>query len=269
MNLTTQARSNISPAIPMGGSGIGNNTPLIGRNPQYEVSLAQPHEFDELFSLRYDIFLASHDSEPSTMQDVDKYDSLADHLIVKSDKRIIATYRLLPTDRILDSGIIPYSANEFDLSALLEMCDPRRTVELGRSCVHPAHRNGAVPKILWSALAKYMIDQGRSDAFGSVSVFGATHPQAAGLVDYFKSQGAWSETIQCPALVPVVAESQVLKEELKAVVPPLLRSYLMLGAKLYGGPSHDPVFRSHDFLIHFSTRTMSERCRRSFFSTLG
>ncbi|MBM3382722.1 MAG: GNAT family N-acetyltransferase [Betaproteobacteria bacterium] len=254
---------------PISAALLGSSTPVPTRNAQYEVSLAQAHELDELFALRYDVFLAAHDAEQSTMKDMDKYDSLADHLIVKSNNRIIATYRLLPTDRVLNAGLIPYSANEFDLSGLLEMCDPRETVELGRSCVHPAHRNGSVPKILWSALAKYMIEHGRSDAFGSVSVFNANHCQAVGLVEYFRDQGAWSETIQCPALVPVHSNSPARKEELKTVVPPLLRSYLMLGAKLYGGPSHDPVFRSHDFLIHFSTKTMSDRCRRSFFSSLG
>jgi putative hemolysin len=237
-------------------------------SPQYEVGLATPEELDEVYSLRYDVFLAAHNSEPSSMKDFDEYDALADHLVVKSDGRIVATYRLLPVDRILNAGMRPYSANEFDLSELIETFDPRCAVELGRSCVHPAHRNGSIPKILWSALAKYMMEQGRSEAFGCVSVFNARHAEAGALVDYFKQQNAWSTSAQCPALLSVNAgiEDSQEKFNLKSIVPPLLRSYLMLGAKLYGGPSYDPVFRSHDFLIHFSTQTMSERCRRSFFS---
>lgn len=237
-------------------------------SPQYEVGLATREELDEVYSLRYDVFLAAHKSEPSSMKDFDQYDDLADHLIVKSAGRIVATYRLLPVDRILNAGMHPYSANEFELSALIETFDPRRAVELGRSCVHPAHRNGSIPKMLWSALAKYMMEQGRSEAFGCVSVFNARHAEAGALIDYFKQQNAWSTSAQCPALLAVNAETEDSHEKanLKALVPPLLRSYLMLGAKLYGGPSYDPVFRSHDFLIHFSTQTMSERCRRSFFS---
>jgi putative hemolysin len=268
MSLSAMQTTAISSHVQVESSLTGLHATHAVRAGQYEVRLAQAHELDELYSLRYDVFLAANDALQTTMKDMDQYDSLADHLIVKSEGRIVATYRLLPTDRVLDSGLIPYSANEFDLSALLETCDPRSTVELGRSCVHPAHRNGAVPKILWGALAKYMIENGRSDAFGSVSVFNAKHAQAAALVEYFKAQGAWSDAIQCPPLVSVVPESGEEVVDLKSVVPPLLRSYLMLGAKLYGGPSYDPVFRSHDFLIHFSTRTMSDRCRRSFFSSL-
>lgn len=236
-------------------------------NLGYQVCLANDSELDEVFALRYDVFLAAHDKEPASMKDKDKYDDLADHLIVKAENRVVATYRLMPVDRILNAGLIPYSANEFNVSALLETFDPRAAVELGRSCVHPAHRNGSIPKLLWSALAKYMMNNARSEAFGCVSVFNGTHADALTMVDYFKSQNAWSDMVQCPALNPVVGEkSELAMGVIKNLVPPLLRSYLMLGAKLYGGPSYDPVFHTHDFLIHFSTTTMSDRCRRSFFS---
>lgn len=235
--------------------------------PSYEVRLAKTHELDEVFALRYDVFLAAYERDSKTMKDTDHYDEFADHLIVKADDRVVATYRVLPVDRILNAGLIPYSANEFDLGLLLETFDPRTAVELGRSCVHPAHRNGSIPRLLWSALASYMMKQGRSEAFGCVSVFNVRHAEAIALVDYFKALNVWSNSLACPALTPVLGEKSMLSQsEIKAIVPPLLRSYLTLGAKLHGGPSHDPVFHSHDFLIHFSTTTMTERCRRSLFS---
>jgi putative hemolysin len=235
-------------------------------NP-FEVRLARPEELDEVFSLRYDVFLAAHALGSGEMRDEDIYDQHADHLIVKAENRIVGTYRLLPVDRILNAGLIPYSANEFDLAALIESFDPRTAVELGRSCVHPAYRNGSIPKLLWNAIASYMNESGRSEAFGSVSVFNVNHDEAVGLSQYLREQGAWAESFPCPALVPAEGDAGVYsKDHIKGLLPPLLRSYLMLGAKLHGGPSHDPVFHSHDFVIHFSTRTMSERCRRMFFN---
>jgi putative hemolysin len=233
----------------------------------YEVRLARRDELEEVFALRHEVFLSGHTGGSFAATDQDQYDEFADHLIVSTGSRVVATYRLMPVDRILRAGLMPYSAQEFHLNQLLESMNPSAALELGRSCVHPEHRNGAIPKLLWNALAKYMIHNGRTDAFGCVSVFNTCHGDALALVTYFQAQGVWAEGIHCRPVVPVDAEaSQRSGAELKALVPPLLRSYLTLGSRLYGGPSYDPVFRSHDFLIHFSTRTMSERCRKSLFS---
>jgi putative hemolysin len=252
-------------------TGLPDKAPVHSERPSlspFEVRLAREGELDEVFSLRYDVFLASHSLGSGSMRDEDVYDRFADHLIVKADGRIVGTYRLLPVDRILNAGLIPYSANEFNLNALIESFDPRAAVELGRSCVHPAYRNGHIPKLLWNAIASYMKDSGRSEAFGSVSVFNVSHADALGLSQFLKAQGAWASGLSCPALKPVedtaCGESQ---DSIKSLLPPLLRSYLMLGAKIHGGPTHDPEFHSHDFLIHFSTKTMTERCRRMFFNS--
>ncbi|NBO38459.1 GNAT family N-acetyltransferase [bacterium] len=243
-------------------------------NP-YEVRLAQPYELDEVFALRYDVFFSASDTQHANMRDVDAFDAHADHLIVKAEGRIVATYRMLPTDRLLNAGLSLYAASEFAIAPLMERINPSRTVELGRSCVHPAHRNGSIPKLLWSALAKYMMDQGRSDAVGCVSVFNCSHLEAAGILEYFKRTNVYSEDMRCLPLHSVDAEQCEQQHELnalvesghcKSLVPPLLRSYLMLGAKILGGPAHDPAFNCHDFLMHFSTESMSERCKRSFFS---
>lgn len=237
------------------------------RSSNYEVRLAAPHELDKVYALRYEVFLSDCTSTDSAGSDCDQYDEHADHLVVTAGEQIVATYRVMPVDRVLQAGLLPYSSNEFEISALLESFCPTSAVELGRSCVHPNHRNGALPKLLWSALAKYMMNNGRTEAFGCVSVFNATHGEAASLVDLFKLQKVWSDSLQCPPLMGVDSEySSIATNQLKALVPPLLRSYLLLGARLYGGPSYDPIFKSHDFLIHFSTKTMTERCRKSFFS---
>ncbi|MEY3900704.1 MAG: hypothetical protein RL189_10 [Pseudomonadota bacterium] len=239
----------------------------LGSTAQFEVRLATPSELDEVFALRYDVFLSGRDQAPTTMRDQDVHDALADHLIVKHDGRIVGTYRVLPTDRVLSGGLNLYAAQEFDVGPLIEQLEPHLTIELGRSCVHPAYRQGSIPKLLWSALAKYMTNHNRTEAVGCVSVFNVSHAEAAALVGYFKRQGAWSEDVHCPALkMPPVETGEFDEAHLKSLVPPLLRSYLMLGAKILGGPSHDPEFHCHDFLMHFSTATMSERCRRTLFS---
>jgi putative hemolysin len=244
-------------------SHLGNES----ESSRFEVRLALPHELDEVFALRWDVFLSGNEQIIQTMKDVDDFDAVADHLVVIHQGRIVATYRVLPTDRVLNAGLGLYAAHEFVVEPLMEMLDPRKTVELGRSCVHPAYRNGAIPKLLWSALAKYMTEQGRSEAVGCVSVFNRSHAEANALVKYFQNTGAWTAGFECPASTKVESVSENFDAaHLKSLVPPLLRSYLMLGAKILGGPAHDPVFHCHDFLMHFSTTTMSERCRKTLFS---
>jgi putative hemolysin len=246
-----------------------------------EVRLALAHELDEVFSLRYDVFLAGKELHSETMLDVDEFDQYADHLIVRVGGRIVATYRVIPSERVLEAGLGLYASHEFDVTPLIERLDPKSMIELGRSCVHPAHRNGAIPKLLWSALAKYMMSRGKTEAVGCVSVFNCSHEEAQAMVGYFRETGAWTSMAQCSSknfipsqfnspdsIIDGNSESNRHFEHshLKARVPPLLRSYLMLGAKIFGGPAYDPHFHCHDFLMHFSTKTMSERCRQSLFS---
>lgn len=47
-----------------------------------------------------------------------------------------------------------YAEGEFDLRRLGPIRDD--LVEVGRSCVHPAHRDGAVIALIWGGLARYM-----------------------------------------------------------------------------------------------------------------
>ena len=48
-------------------------------------------------------------------------------------------------------------------------------VEIGRSCVHPDHRSGAVMNLMWSGIARYLqrhgVDAGVSTVYrGGISV---------------------------------------------------------------------------------------------------
>jgi putative hemolysin len=48
---------------------------------------------------------------------------------------------------------------------------PRRNrLEVGRTCVDPAYRQGAAIAVLWSGLAEYVSDQPRRMLFGCASV---------------------------------------------------------------------------------------------------
>ena len=43
-------------------------------------------------------------------------------------------------------------------------------VEVGRSCVHPDYRSGAVISLLWAELTRYMLQQGHEYLVGCASI---------------------------------------------------------------------------------------------------
>jgi putative hemolysin len=50
----------------------------------------------------------------------------------------------------------------------------------------------------------------------------------------------------------------------RAVLPPLLRGYLRLGARVCGPPAHDPDFGAADFLVLLDLEAMDPRYARHF-----
>ena len=44
------------------------------------------------------------------------------------------------------------------------------SMEVGRACVYQAWRSRGVMLVLWSALARYLIDNGHDYVFGSASI---------------------------------------------------------------------------------------------------
>lgn len=122
--------------------------------------------------LRHDVFAGEMGAllaSPQPGHDVDAFDAYCDHLLVREETtgQVVGTYRLLPPERAAVAGRL-YAESEFDLAAL----DPIRSslVEVGRSCVHPDHRDGAVIGLVWAGIARYMTDRGHAWLAGCCSL---------------------------------------------------------------------------------------------------
>jgi hypothetical protein len=61
---------------------------------------------------------------------------------------------MLPPERARAAGSL-YAQREFVIDELAPL--RRSLVETGRSCVHPAHRSGAVVGLVWAGIARYML----------------------------------------------------------------------------------------------------------------
>lgn len=218
---------------------------------RYHTSLAvDDSEIREAQRLRYQVFAEEMGARLSSAQpghDVDLYDPYCDHLLVRdlASGEVVGTYRILPPDAARRVGIY-YSEQEFDLTRL-GFLRPRMA-ELGRSCVHPAHRSGAVITRLWMGLADYMVRYGHQYIVGCASIGMADGGHAAASVfrqlsEHHLAPVEWRTTPRYR--LPV----ESLDEGRTAALPPLIKGYIRLGAMVCGEPAWDPDFNTADLLM--------------------
>jgi putative hemolysin len=237
--------------------------------PRYSLLVA--HDNDEVVAaqrLRYQVFAEEmgatlHSPRPGL--DVDEFDAFCDHLVVRDDNsgEIVGTYRMLPPERARESGRL-YSDGEFDLTALAALRGS--LVETGRSCVHPDHRGGGVVSLVWAGIARYMLLSGHRYLAGCASVplaDGGSH--AAGVWDVLRSKYFAPESQLVTPLNPWSADG--IERPSRATLPPLIKGYVRLGAKVCGPPAHDPEFGVADFFVLLDLQNVDERYLKFFLGT--
>ncbi|SAL45996.1 GNAT family N-acetyltransferase [Caballeronia telluris] len=216
--------------------------------------------------LRYRVFsdeMGARLTGPAGL-DVDAFDAFCDHLLVRDldTLKVVGTYRVLPPHQAARIGRL-YAESEFDVSRLTHLRP--KLVEVGRSCVHPDYRNGAVIMSLWGGLATYMMQNGYETMLGCASV---------GMVD----GGHYAANLYCSLAADALTAPEYRAfphtplpvEELRTGVdvsaPPLVKGYLRLGAKICGAPAWDPDFNTADFLTLFRLSDINARYARHFMS---
>jgi len=210
--------------------------------------------------LRHSVFTTEFGAAPVPGGlDTDGFDDLCEHLAVRSDGEVVGTYRLLPP------GAAPrlYGESEFDLDGLA----PLRPflVETGRSCVHPGHRSGVVINLMWSAMARYVVDHGYRYLAGCASVSLADGGTAAAATwELARERHRPPEELRVRPHRPWIPLPRGERAASYAQVPPLLRGYLRLGAWVCGPPAHDPDFGVADFFTVLAIDEIGERYRRYF-----
>ncbi|SDP67750.1 Putative hemolysin [Actinopolyspora xinjiangensis] len=228
---------------------------------RYSLHLTrEPAEIRAAQRLRHRVFATEMGAvvrgSPTGLE-TDRFDEFCDHLVVHSRRsdEIVGTYRMLPPRHALAAGRL-YSDDEFDLTALAPLRPD--LVETGRSCVHPDHRNGAVIGLIWAGIARYLLLYGHRWLAGCASVpLGDGGTTAAGVWQAVRrhhyasrAQRVWPYEPWPTRAVPAPARVRL---------PPLLRGYLRLGARVCGPPAHDPEFGVADFFVLLDSHEIDQR----------
>jgi putative hemolysin len=200
---------------------------------------------------------------PSRIPGVDRdiYDPYCQHLIVREEEtgKVVGTYRILSPESSRRIGGY-YSENEFDLTRLAHLRPG--LVEIGRSCIDPDYRSGAVIALLWSGLARYMRENGYEYLMGcaSIGMRDGGH-NAAGIYNALADHMAPLEYRVFPRCPLPLARLEALA---RPEIPPLLKGYMRAGAWICGEPAWDPDFNTADLLLLQPMSRVDNRYQRHF-----
>ncbi len=213
--------------------------------------------------LRYRVFSAEFGAQLSGApgMDQDEYDPFCEHLIVEDEVRqeVVGTYRLFLPEQVAKVGRY-YAETEFDLSRPLALGS--RIMELGRSCVHPDYRQGAVIVLLWSGLAEAMSMWEIDHLMGCASVHSTDGPALGALYRSLEPQLVPIEQRVFPLRpVPGFDPTAAVKAE---ELPGLIKGYLRAGVRIGGEPFWDPQFHCADFFVWCDAQLITSRYQQRF-----
>ncbi len=232
----------------------------------YIVSLARSEdEVREAQRLRYKVFveeLGAHIQTRTADHDIDLFDPFCEHLIVRESdaNRIVGTYRILSPEAARRVGSY-YSESEFYINRLQNLRS--RMVEVGRSCIHPDHRSGAVITLLWAGLADYMVSNGYEYLMGCASIGMADGGHNAANL-FSQMDPAHMAPAEYRAFPQHGLPFERLTNGQPALIPPLIKGYLRVGAWICGEPAWDPDFNTADLLMLLPMSRMNPRYMRHF-----
>lgn len=228
-----------------------NQSPQTASKHRLIASLARNGtEVLEAQRLRHRIFTEEMGANlPNAPKGIDRdiYDKYCEHLLVREsdDNKVIGTYRFLSPDQALNIGGY-YSQTQFDLTRLSHLRG--RMAEAGRACIHRDYRNAATLDELWGGISQYMKQNRYEHLIACVSLSIADGGHAAASI-YRKLHRIYSAPIEYRVFPRNPLDMESLNPYLDAAIPPLLKSYLRMGAYICGEPAWNPVFNTAELLV--------------------
>jgi len=238
-------------------------------NKRYLVKMAENgRDLREVLRLRHAVFYEELLKKRHPLGlDLDRFDMRCDHLMIieQATGRCVGTYRFncsLFTREF-------YTATEFDIREILQL--PGVKVELGRACVHPDHRTGSVIMLLWKGIAQYAAQTGARWLFGCSSVKTMDIDDLVALHGYFSFYHAGNGVVrsrpnrrfrirQFDEYYRFISSIGGIDEaRATALISPLLKAYLKVGAVVLGEPIIDRHFKCADFLTLLDMERIDER----------
>ncbi|MEE4347657.1 MAG: GNAT family N-acyltransferase [Paracoccaceae bacterium] len=180
--------------------------------------------------------LAFHPDHPDSDQalDHDSFDALCTHVLVEDlrDDQLVGCFRVLEISDGQQIGT-SYSAQFYDLAPLSRFSGPM--IEIGRFCIHPDRHDPDILRLAWAALTRHVDAQGIEMMFGCSSFRGTDQARYLDTFAMLKASHLappeWRPGIKAPRVFRFGARLRRTPDRRRGLqsMPPLLRSYLMMG----------------------------------------
>src|SRR5580700_9329907 len=252
----------------------------LGRLGSLEVRLAhKPGEIRRAQRLRYRVFYQERSAIADARiffarRDIDAFDRICDHLLVidhaHSGERlghrsaVVGTYRLLRQEvAARHRGF--YTAGEFAIDRLVARHSELRFLELGRSCVLPPYRNKRTVELLWHGIWTYVLEHRIDVMIGCASLEGTDPDRLALPLSFLHHYARAPEPWRTAALprryleLNRMPKAAVNPRAALALLPPLIKGYLRLGAFVGDGAVIDRQFGTTDVLIILPVSAINSR----------
>lgn len=249
----------------------------LGRIGSLEVRLARSlDEISAAQEVRYRVFyeeLGANSAELDTTErrDADRFDLICDHLLVfdtalpgPCHRQIVGTYRLLSQEAANQAGGF-YSDDEFELKKLIARHPGQRFLELGRSCVLPQYRSKRTIEVLWQGIWAYINQHNVGVMTGCASFQGvvpAAHAEALSfLAQNCRTTSDWDirAVARRYCSMDLMPPEAVSMKSALAAMPPLIKGYLRVGARIGDGCVIDHQFGTVDVFIVMPVKEIAAR----------
>ena len=157
------------------------------------------------------------------------------------------------------------SGGAFDIGALLTRHREVRFLELGRSCVLPPYRNRRTLELLWHGIWCYVLAHRIDVMIGCASLEGTDPDRLALPLSFLHHHARAPETWRTAALpqryveINRIPQAAVSSKLALALLPPLIKGYLRLGAYVGDGAVIDHQFGTTDVLIVLPVSVINSR----------
>lgn len=250
------------------------DTPLLGRIGALETRLARSKsEIRKAQEIRYQVFYDEMGATANRRtklrkRDKDKFDKYCDHLLVidrtNDNEKIVGTYRLLPDYQARQLGGY-YTQSEFEIPSLLKADSNQRMLEVGRSCILKSHRTKRTMELMWQGLWSYVLKNKIDVLFGCASFQGVDIRRHAEALSWLANNVNLDESEELRALTTDSIDLRTLRSNFDdprkamAGMPPLLKGYLRLGAKIGPQAVIDHQFGTVDVLVVLKVKDIAPR----------